>query len=342
MWRPEPFTRRWGRRAITIPVLAVATLLYLAVLPLFLIHGAVVDGRRGRRQLLARFHLTAVSVLAWHCVGVTALAVWWLVGRARRLPLARWVDFHRALEAWWGDRALRITTRFYNTRYVAEGLDVLAPGPILVLSRHTSTLDTVLPVKLIGRSPVAMVTRIVQKRELLWDPCVDLIGHRVPRTFIRRGAAQPGAELERIVRLCDGMDDNDAVVIYPEGTRFSPARRAEILARLATKAPAEAARAAELVNVLPIRPVGTLALLDARPDMDVVFCAHTGLEEASRLEDLIGGSLLDRTVRVQFWRVPRAEVPLDEAARIDWLHGWWRRVDQWVEQHKDRAAIPPN
>jgi hypothetical protein len=56
-----------------------------------------------------------------------------------------------------------------------------------------------------------------------------------------------------------------------------------VLARLAIKTPEAAARASRLKHVLPPRPLGTLSLLEARPDMDVVFCAHTGLEETNRL-----------------------------------------------------------
>lgn len=336
MWQPEPFHVRWGRRAITIPGVFLATALYLAALPILLLHAAISDAVHRRPLLLCRFHLTFWAIFLWHCIGVSTLAVWWVVGKGLRMPVDRWRHFHRALESWWGYKILGIASVTYRTRYVAEGLDQVTPGPVLVLSRHASTLDTVLPLRMLGRGPVGLILRIVKKRELLWDPCVDLMCHRLPRTLVRRGSGNPGEEIERLVRLTDGMDHDDAVVIFPEGTRFTPAKQAEILAKLAIKDPPAAARAARLKNLLPPRPAGTFALLDARPDMDVVFMAHTGLEDANRLDDLVGGSLLDATVKARFWRVPRAEVPDEPEARLAWLQSWWERVDGWVEDNRAR------
>jgi 1-acyl-sn-glycerol-3-phosphate acyltransferase len=130
------------------------------------------------------------------------------------------------------------------------------------------------------------------------------------------------------------MGPHDVVVIFPEGTRFTPEKQTEVMAKLAVRMPETAAWAARLRHVLPPRPVGTLSLLEARPDIDVVFCAHTGLEESNRLEDLINGSLLGRTVKAKFWRVPRAEVPLARDERVAWLHAWWERVDRWIDENR--------
>jgi hypothetical protein len=30
------------------------------------------------------------------------------------------------------------------------------------------------------------------------------------------------------------------------------------------------------------------------------------------------------------WLAPAATIPADEQARIDWLFGWWRTLDDWV------------
>jgi 1-acyl-sn-glycerol-3-phosphate acyltransferase len=334
MWQRESCAVRWGRRAITIPGLFLITALYAALLPLLLVYSAAADAVHRRPLLLCRFHLVMWSILFMHCVGLAALAPWWLIGRALRLRRDDWRHFHRALESWWAAKTLGIACLFYGTRYVAEDAHVIAPGPVVLLSRHASTLDTILPLRMLGRGPLRMILRIVQKRELLWDPCVDVMAHRLPRTFVRRGSGQVGNEIERLERLCEGMGSHDVVLIFPEGTRFTPAKQAEVLAKLAVKAPDAAVLAARLKNVLPPRPLGTLALLEARTDMDVVFCAHTGLEDANRIDDLVNGSLLGKTVRVKFWRVPRSDVPYGREERTAWLHAWWERVDQWIEANR--------
>ncbi|MEM9491267.1 MAG: 1-acyl-sn-glycerol-3-phosphate acyltransferase, partial [Myxococcota bacterium] len=183
------------------------------------------------------------------------------------------------------------------------------------------------------------VARIVKKHQLLWDPCVDGISHRLPRTFVKRGSGDPEREFERLRTLAQGMGERDGLWIYPEGTRFTPDKQRRVLARLRDRHPEAAQRAARLTCTLPPRPGGTLALLDHCPGMDVVFCAHTGLEGANRLENLIRGSLLDQTVKVQFWRVPAAEIPAGDEERMAWMHEWWERIDRWVVANQSSSTV---
>ncbi|MBT8494671.1 MAG: hypothetical protein KJO07_16570, partial [Deltaproteobacteria bacterium] len=68
----------------------------------------------------------------------------------------------------------------------------------------------------------------------------------------------------------------------------------------------------------------------------VVFCAHTGMEGANRLENFINGSLFQRKIEVELWRVSADEVPEDPEEQIEWLHGWWKHMDRWVAEHQDR------
>jgi hypothetical protein len=116
----------------------------------------------------------------------------------------------------------------------------------------------------------------------------------------------------------------------PEGTRFSDAKRARILSSLRHTHPEAYARGVRLRHVLPPHPSGLLALLAHAPALDVVFCAHTGLEGASQFRDLLAGSLLGRIVRVQLWRVRRAEIPAERDAQLMWLQDQWERVDRWI------------
>jgi 1-acyl-sn-glycerol-3-phosphate acyltransferase len=331
MWR-EPWTQTWRRRAISLPAMYLATALYLTLLPLLLLHAVLSDAVHRRPWLLCRFHLSICSTFVWHCIGVTSLFVWWLGALIVRPRDFR--NWNRALEAWWAYKVVGIAERFYGMKVVIEDDHVVSPGPVILLSRHASILDTILPLRVFGRGH-KMIMRIVMKRELAWDPCVDVMAHRMPRTFVRRGSNAPERELEAIRAVLDGMDHRDAVVIFPEGTRFSPEKQAEVLAKLHARHPEAAARAERLRNVLPPRPAGTLAVIDARPDMDVVFCAHTGLEGANKLEDFVNGSLLGRTLRVKYWRVAASDIPRDRDHQIAWLHSWWERIDQWVEEHRE-------
>ena len=81
-----------------------------------------------------------------------------------------------------------------------------------------------------------------------------------------------------------------------------------------------------------------LALLQGAPEADVVFLAHTGLEEARTLADLWNGKLIGRVVRATSWRVPREQVPTGVRARIAWLYDEWAKVDAWVAAEQARGA----
>lgn len=333
MWR-EPFRDKWLRRAVTIPALLVLTAVYLALLPPLLLHGLVVDTAKRRPQLWCRFHLSMVSIFIWHIIGIIQLFTLWVVcARWAGYEPKSWREWNRRAEAFWVRKVLGIAELFYGLRWEVEGAAEAARGPVLILARHASTLDTILPIKILSAG-YGMVLRIVKKRELLLDPTVDCISHRLPRTFIRRGSAAPKREIAVMTSLLGGVGDKDAVVIFPEGTRFTPAKQRQVLARLEKRDPALHRRATALKNVLPPRLAGSFALMDRRPDMDVVFCAHTGLEGANQLEDVVHGALLRTTVKVRFFRVPAAEVPRDPEARTEWLLDWWQRVDRWIDANR--------
>lgn len=330
----EPWLMTWARRAVTVPGLFAVTALWLAVLPVLVVGGAAVDVVKRRPMILPRFALMIAAVLVLHIVGLTMLFALWIgaVVTAQRDP-ARWRAWNRWLETWWTTKVVEWSCAVYGMRLEIEGIDAARPGPILLLSRHAATVDTLLPISLVGGAH-GSVMRIVKKRELLWDPCVDVIGKRLPTAFVRRGSGDPEREIAGLARLVEGVTEKDAILVFPEGTRFTVAKQQRILARLRERQPQAAERAARLRNVLPAKPGGALALLERRPDLDVVFLAHTGLEGAARLEHLIAGSLLGRTLRFKFWRVAARDIPRGRDARAAWLADQWQRVDDWIQAHQ--------
>jgi len=335
LWR-EPIVAKLARRLLSVPGLVLVTGVYLALMPLLVGYALLSDAIHRRPLLLVRFHLCMAAILVWHWVGLGSLLLWWIAGLGwLGLRPKRWIQWNRRLEGWWGSWIIGIAELSYGMRMEIEGEDALEEGgPVLVFARHTSIIDTMLPLRLLEHRH-RMTARIVKKRELLWDPCVDSISQRMPRTFVRRGG-DPQGDIELVRKLANGMGADDGLWIFPEGTRFSPRKRRQIIDRLREKGnEAAAARAEELRYTLPPRPGGACALLERCRGIDVVFCAHTGMEGANRLENFINGSLFRRQVKVELWRVPAAEVPTDSEEQIEWLHGWWRKMDEWVARHQD-------
>lgn len=300
------------RRLLTIPAVLGFTLLWSLLLPVWAPLAGLYDQFSNRKLAVFR----ALTV---------ALAYGWAesVGLYRATRIGRDPAANYALQRQWALGLWRMAVALYGLRVHMDGAESLRPGPVLLLLRHTSLADTVLPVVLLA--PSKAKPRYVLKRELLIDPCLDVVGHRVPNAFIRREGDTQNA-LAAVSALADGLGPDDAIVLYPEGTRFTPERRARAIAR--GKPGASALR-----NVLPAASGGVLAVLGKRK-IDVVFCAHLGLEGAATARDLVRGTLVNREVRLKLWRVAAAEIPDTAEGQAVWLDAAWARMDAEVEALK--------
>jgi len=327
----EPFLARWGRRALTVPSFLLAPAVAIVALPFAILVTLALDLGSGRRLPRTRFAVGIVFLLLCESAGIVGSFLTWALSGAwlgQGSSLAHRLD--RALQHLWAKALLRGGRRILGLglRVVErEGLHD-AGRPVLVLARHASLVDSLLPLVLLDRFRL----RYVLKRELVWDPCLDLVGNRLPNAFVLRGVGDPG-EIARIAALARGLGPDEGVVLFPEGTRFTPERREDLLARLDARGDSPRRdEAGTLRHVLPPRRGGVLAMLDAAPEADVVVLAHTGLEAAARLGDLWRGSLLGGAIEVEMWRVPRERIPADAVGREAWLRDCWSDVDDWVEQ----------
>src|SRR5262249_15701126 len=133
----------------------------------------------------------------------------------------------------WCTALYRAAERLFSLRTHVHGAPLPGgadPPPLLIFIRHASTADTLLPVILLASRGYRL--RYVLKRELLLDPCLDIVGNRLANHFVARGGKDTEEDLRGIAALGADLGERDAVVIYPEGTRFTPGKRARILARL--------------------------------------------------------------------------------------------------------------
>jgi 1-acyl-sn-glycerol-3-phosphate acyltransferase len=329
----------YARRLVTIPGYVLAWMLCIGGAPIWLPVCAVVDLLR-RRSVALRCAAFLTVYFSSELLGLAAcagLSVWKI---ATRPDVARWRDVHYRLQTWWATTVFGGIVQLFGLRIEVDDAADLGRGPYLLLVRHASSADTLLASALIGR-PHGTHLRYVLKNEIRWDPCIDVVGHRLPHVFVDRHAADSDSEIARVKGVGRDLGPRDGVLIYPEGTRFSAAKRARVLERVrAGGDPAALAAAESLTHVLPPRPGGVLALLAAAPNADVVVCAHTGFEGTASIGQIWRGALVGRTVRVQFRRVPRAEIPADADAALAWLRSEWRRVDAWVRDNRPVRGGP--
>ena len=329
------------RRFITIPGYLIAWLLWLAAAPIWLVLTVAVDIVRRSNGVAFRSALFLTVYLSCEIIGIAASGGLWVWSVLHPMEPERWTDIHFRLEAWWGTALFRAVVRIFGLRVDVEGAADLGRGPFVLLLRHSSTADTLIASALVAW-PHGVRLRYVLKRENLWDPCLDIVGNRVPNVFVDRTSDDAAREVRRVQELARDLSACDGVLIYPEGTRFSTTKRTRVLDRLERSGDTRMFEYAKsLAAVLPPRPGGTLGLLDAAHESDVIVCAHTGFEGTASLGDIWKGALVNQVVRIHFRRIPRSEIPADREAQTAWLLEEWKRIDAWVESHQS-PKFPKN
>jgi 1-acyl-sn-glycerol-3-phosphate acyltransferase len=284
-----------------------------------------------RRGAATRALLFLAGYLACEAFGLVASFALWIA----RLGVSqeRFLDWNFRLQLRWAAALLGVARLVYGLRIETE----LAPpsdAPLLVFVRHASLVDALLPTVFVSRRDGTQL-RFVMKRELLLDPCLDVVGQRLPNVFIARGTGAAAREEATIRRLAADLRPGEGVVMFPEGTRFSPQRQAQALQRIEASGDAERlAWARGLRHVLPPRSRGPLAVLDVAPDAEVLLLAHHGLEGTSRLGAVLRGELIGRRVAVRTRRIRVADLPADRRA---WLDREWEAIDAWIEAHTETA-----
>ncbi|MEV5706470.1 1-acyl-sn-glycerol-3-phosphate acyltransferase [Actinoallomurus sp. NPDC052274] len=321
---------RFVRRLLFIPLLFAVAAVAVAAVPLLLLVGAVAARRRHR---FLRIAVIAVCWLVLECVVLTACLGLWVAGGSPETVRAR----HYALCGWFLTRMYDVAARMLGLVVeVQEPIDAVSGRPVIVLSRHGGPGDSFLIVHYLlnvyGRRP-----RIVMKAALQLDPSVDVLLNRLPNVFVPDGSAPRERVVDDVGRLAAGIGPADALLIFPEGGNFTPRRRVRAIRRLRRQGrPDAAVRARKMANVLPPRPAGSLAAIDAAPDADVVFVAHTGADDLLTVGDVWGRIPLDRPLRARWWRVPREEIPEDDRER--WLFDWWEQIDAWITDNRPHPA----
>lgn len=313
------------RRLRSVPALFLAALLLLVLLPAWLPLAALFDVARGKFRLpTARLLLFGLCWTWLESAGVVVSFWLWLTRRAWNRPA------HYRLQRWWAAnlmRALRCTTGI-----TVEATDArhLTPGPAVMLCRHASLADSLLSAWVVT-SVARMNPRYVLKRELLLDPCLDIVGNRLPNHFLDREATDSGVELEALRTLSMNMEPDEVAIIFPEGTRATAQKRERAMEKLRDRDPERAARLETLRHVLPPRPAGSAALVDGHGAADVVFAWHVGFDGLDNFGSILRH--LERRPRpVQFHtrRVARATIPSGEAF-TRWLDEQWCLVDRDVD-----------
>jgi hypothetical protein len=136
------------------------------------------------------------------------------------------------------------------------------------------------------------------------------------------------------------IEDDGAMIIFPEGGNYTPGRYRDALKRLEQRGqPDRVEMAKRMTHVLPPRSAGALAALEACPQASAVFVAHVGLDDLLSLQDLWHNVPIGRTVEATFWVADRHPATEGLAAMSDWLWAQWEAVDGWVDARWDAPGV---
>jgi len=335
------------RRLITAPALLVLTALLVVASPLWLIAAAALSPLLPGRWRPLRVLWLVVEYLVIESVLLVVLFGLWLssgFGARLRTPYFQGIHYDLVEGVLWvffteARRVLNLTIGSSGPTPDAH------PGrPILVLCRHAGPGDSFMLMYALmhwyHREP-----RVVLKYTIAWDPVIDVVLHRIPARFVtpHPKAGAGNAVEDEIAALATGLDENDAFVIFPEGGNFTPGRRVKAIERLRKLGMERMAdRAEAMTHVLAPKPGGVLAALAAAPDADVMMVAHTGVDHLVTVGDIWRELPMDAQLTMRWWEVRRTDIPVDREAQIEWLYGWWERIDAWIEENRPEAATAPS
>jgi 1-acyl-sn-glycerol-3-phosphate acyltransferase len=325
------------RRPLTVSLWLVLSVIVLVLSPVLIGLAAIASALTRRPQPLIVARLVVAYFAREFAVLIACGALWLASGAGLWMGTPRIQRLHYRLLRWFAhgltSKALELLDVEIAPEPSVQATRALTDdGPLLFFSRHAGPGDTfLLTDRLLSR--FERFPRVVFKQELAIDPCVDLIGHRLPHAVLDTSDRE---ECEaQITQITAGLGRRDVLLLFPEGGNFSEERRRGALRTLRRKGRRrEAAKAQQMTHVLPPRPTGALVALRSNPAAGVVFAAHTGLGLAANPGDLWRDMPIGRTLRTRMWLVPADERPTDPDAQVEWLYGWWKRLDEWID---DRA-----
>jgi 1-acyl-sn-glycerol-3-phosphate acyltransferase len=340
-WRLPP---KIIRRLVLAPLVVLIAFVWLpaAAWLVILIAGVVAWALPGRLRLLRVVFMVGLYLL-WDAAALVWLFVLWVAsgfGYAIHRPAFQRQHYRLARVML---RSLFIASKWLlrlDIDIQEQGLDLGVRGrPVLVVSRHAGPADSFIIVDALlsryDREPA-----IVLKDTLQWDPAVDVLLNRVPTRFVtptryRKRSAVGGSEA--VAELAAGLDENDALLIFPEGANATPKRRVRRIEQLREGGHEELAERAEsMPHVMPPHAGGVLAAMEAQPNAVVIMVAHTGLERLSTVRDVWRELPVDKRITLRGWSIEPADIPASREERETWLYDWWERIDEWIDENQPR------
>ena len=337
--RLDSLPPRIVRRLVIAPLVLVICLVLIAASPLLLLAAFIADLFLPGNWRTVRLVAFIECYLALEVIGLVAMFVLWVAsGFGWRIRAPGMQGSLYGFMRWWLGTINLVAKKLFRMRVVIEDRPVPRAGPILVFCRHAGPGNSML---LIGTIMVGYKRhpRIVMLAKLQWEPLYDIMLNRLPNRFIQHDPKRRELYTNAITDLATGLGDADAFVLFPEGKDFTPRVRLRAIEYLRGKGLRAAAdRAEKMQHVLPPRHGGVMAAMRGAPDADTVIVAHAVLEDVGTFKELWGRIPFTRPIVARYWRLRPDEVPREETELIEFLYGWWERIDEWIADRERSSA----
>jgi 1-acyl-sn-glycerol-3-phosphate acyltransferase len=328
-----------------LPISLVFLLVLLALFTLgALVLGLVAPFTSRRRPL--RLVLFGLSYCVMEIVVIGVAGLLWVKRLALRpfggVSETRWIRSHRAVLTGALGWVLLAARRSLNFQVILAETSSVATfaeeGPVLVLARHGGLGDSFALAHLL-LSRFDRGVRIVLKDVLQFDPALDIVLNRLGCCFVP-ASGEDGVK-ERLAALAVDLRSDDALLLFPEGGNWTPRRRLRAIRHLGSIDQPEASRAARLMsNVLPPRPGGVLACLEARSDLRTVIVAHAGLDRIVSVPQVWEQLPLTVPMTIRIW--PALPAPPSHDEQLVWLTTEWAVVNEWIDGHHSAGLDQPH
>ncbi|MBJ7489973.1 MAG: 1-acyl-sn-glycerol-3-phosphate acyltransferase [Ilumatobacteraceae bacterium] len=322
----------WVRRPITGLGVFLLAIVLTVTLPLWALVTMAVDAVRGRWRFPISRLIGFATCWAWlETIGLVLALFLFFTGRGRSVPA------HYALQTWWCRSLIQALGFTVGLQITVEGAENVGAGPFVAFCRHASLADSIMSSWVVA-SHVGLRPRFVLKKELKMDPCLDILGHRLPNYFVDRESSNVAGELQGIEQMAAGLGVKDCAVIFPEGSRASAKKRVRALEKLRERAPERAEILSGLKYLIPPKPAGANALLSAVPEANVLTMWHSGFDGLDTFSGILrhlGRAKANVHVRVE--EISRASIPSGDAF-VSWLDAKWVEMDNAVRRQLDSDA----
>ena len=321
------------RALVITPIVFVGSLLITVLSPALHLLLAIIDLVDRKRWRFTRIVGLGIAFCVVELFGLVMAFVLWLAsGFGLWIHTAFFQRLHQLVFETWLELITSAIKTFIGFRFVfpSEKLD---SGPLVVLARHAGPGDALLVARALAHDHGRRL-RMLGTTKLLWDPFFNHLVNRLPFYFCEPNPEDVDSELEAISHAARTIEEDGAMIVFPEGGNYTPRRKQIAVQRLRSRGlPDWADRAERLRHVLPPRTASTLAALAAAADAHVVVVAHVGLDDLLTLRDIWDSVPINRTVRATLWTGFDGARPTTRTEMVEWLYSQWESVDDWIDQN---------